>query len=77
MFTELVHQGAAAAAPVPTALTCGVVEETLLASTAISSSLRRLGYPADLHRLRDAHNWVAWRDAFDPYLKELLLRCWS
>ena len=77
MFTERVHQGAAAAPPVPTALTCGVVEETLLASTAISSSLRRLGYPADLHRLRDAHNWVAWRDAFDPYLKELLLRCWS
>ncbi len=72
MFTERIHQAAAAASPVPTSLTCGVVEETLLASTAITSSLARLGYGAELHRLRDAHNWVAWRDAFDPHLRDLL-----
>ncbi len=74
MFTERIHQAVTAVAPVPTALTCGVVEETLLASTAIASSLRRLRYRAELHRLRDAHNWVAWRDAFDPHLKDLLLQ---
>jgi enterochelin esterase family protein len=74
MFTERIHQAAAATAPVPAALTCGVVEETLLASTAMGSSLGRLGYSAELHRLRDGHNWVAWRDAFDPHLKDLLLR---
>jgi enterochelin esterase family protein len=74
MFTERIHQAAAAAAPVPAALTCGVVEGTLLASTAMASSLGRLRYSAELHRLRDAHNWVAWRDAFDPHLKDLLIR---
>ena len=74
MFTERIHQAVAAAAPVPAALTCGVVEVTLLASTAMTSSLGRLRYPAELHHLRDAHNWVAWRDAFDPHLKDLLLR---
>ena len=77
MFTERVHQAQSAPAPVPTAVTCGVVEETLLASTALATSLRHLGYPAELNRLRDGHNWVAWRDAFDPHLRDLLRQVWG
>jgi hypothetical protein len=26
-----------------------------------------------LHEVRDAHNYVAWRDALDPHLTGLLL----
>jgi hypothetical protein len=30
-----------------------------------------------LHVNRDAHNWTAWRDTFDPHLVELLQRKWA
>jgi enterochelin esterase family protein len=75
-FTEEVHRADVAAAAVPVTLTCGLVEETLLANWAMAASLRRLGYPSRLIRLRDGHNWTAWRDAFVPGLVELLRSCW-
>jgi hypothetical protein len=31
----------------------------------------------ELHEHRDAHNWVAWRDSFDPWLADLLGELWS
>jgi enterochelin esterase family protein len=35
-------------------------------------ALTAQGYGAALHEVRDAHNYVAWRDAFDPHLTGLL-----
>jgi len=40
------------------------------------AALRRQGYPAVLHAVPDAHNYVAWRDAFDPHLADLLTKVW-
>jgi enterochelin esterase family protein len=35
------------------------------------------GYDLALHVNADAHNWVAWRDTWDPHLVDLLHRVWS
>lgn len=56
-------------AAVPVVMTCGTVEENLANNLAMA---RRLG--AELHEVRDAHNYTAWRDAFDPYLTGLLAK---
>jgi enterochelin esterase family protein len=58
--------------PVPTVLTCGAVEENLANNVAMATALHRLGYRAPLVRVRDAHNYTAWRDALDPALTELI-----
>jgi enterochelin esterase-like enzyme len=59
---------------IPVVLTCGTVEENLAANRALEVSLRVRGYDARLHEIRDGHNWVAWRDSFDPHLRRLLQR---
>jgi enterochelin esterase family protein len=59
---------------IPIVLTCGTVEENLPANRALEDSLRRRGYDARLHEFRDGHNWVAWRDSFQPQLLRLLQR---
>jgi enterochelin esterase family protein len=59
-------------APIPTVLTCGGIEENLDNNRVMARTLRKLGYPAELHEVRDAHNYTAWRDALDPYLTDLL-----
>ena len=38
------------------------------------SALAAQGYAARLHEVLDLHNYTAWRDAFDPWLSELLGR---
>jgi enterochelin esterase family protein len=58
--------------PVPCVLTCGTVEENLENNEAMARHLRRLGYPVSLFRVRDAHNYTAWRDTLDPHLGRLL-----
>jgi enterochelin esterase-like enzyme len=60
--------------PVPVAMTCGIVEENLANNRAMAAALDRLGYPVTVHEGRDAHNYVAWRDALDPTLTDLLRR---
>jgi enterochelin esterase-like enzyme len=60
------------ARPVPVVLTCGVVEENLANNRLMTQALRARGYPAALHEVPDAHNYTAWRDAFDPHLTRLL-----
>jgi enterochelin esterase-like enzyme len=62
---------------VPTALTCGTVEENLRNNQDMARALRALGYPAELSEVPDAHNYTGWRDAFDPYLTDLLRRVWA
>jgi enterochelin esterase-like enzyme len=62
--------------PVPTVLTCGLVEENLANNRRMADALRRQGYPAPLAEVPDGHNFTAWRDAFDPHLTDLLRRVW-
>ena len=59
---------------IPVVLTCGTVEENLPANRALEESLQRRGYDAGLYEIRDGHNWVAWRDGFQPHLLRLLER---
>jgi enterochelin esterase family protein len=53
------------------------VEENLRNNSAVAEALARQGYDVDLRRLRDAHNWVAWRDGLDPELLDVLERAWT
>jgi enterochelin esterase family protein len=76
-FTEELVRSRSAPSPVPVTMTCGVVEEILLANTGVAAALRELGYPVRLRKLPDGHNWIAWRDAFDPHLMDLLADVFS
>jgi enterochelin esterase family protein len=62
--------------PVPVVLTCGSAEENVHNNRLMATTLAGQGYPAVLHEVPDMHNYTAWRDAFDPYLPELLARAW-
>ena len=66
------HGGDLPGRPVPTVLTCGVIEENLPNNRLMEQSLRKLQYPVELHELPDMHNYTAWRDGFDPHLTRLL-----
>jgi enterochelin esterase family protein len=61
-------------AAVPAVITCGTVEENLANNELMAQTLSRLGYPVTFERVRDAHNYVAWRDAFDPLLANLIVQ---
>jgi enterochelin esterase family protein len=63
--------------PVPVAMTCGTVEENLANNRVTRDSLVAQGYEVSFTENRDAHNWVGWRDAFDPPLVELLTKAWG
>jgi len=76
-FVGAVLHAGPAATPIPIALTCGAPEENLANNRATASALRRQGHAATLHVNRDAHNYVAWRDALDPHLIDLLARAWG
>jgi enterochelin esterase family protein len=60
--------------PVPTAMTCGTLEENLANNRIMARALAAQGYDVSLHEVRDVHNYTAWRDAFDPCLTDLLRR---
>jgi enterochelin esterase-like enzyme len=59
---------------IPLVLGCGTVEENLPANRALEASLGKCGYDVRLQEFRDGHNWVAWRDSFQPHLGQLLER---
>ncbi len=61
---------------VPMAMTCGTVEENLSNNRDMAQALLSQGYDLSLTENRDAHNWVGWRDTFDPHLTALLQRVW-
>ncbi|TAM92182.1 MAG: enterochelin esterase [Jatrophihabitans sp.] len=73
-FVARLHDASGDRHPVPTVLTCGLVEENLANNRAMAATLGRLGYGTRLVEVRDAHNFTAWRDALDPHLPELLSR---
>ena len=62
--------------PVPISMTCGTAEENLANNRLLSTALRAQGYEVNLAEHPDAHNWVSWRDAFDPHLGNLLAAAW-
>ena len=62
--------------PIPVTMTCGNIEENLANNRATESALVRQGYQVSFFENRDGHNWIAWRDAFDPHLIDLLNRTW-
>ncbi|MGX6605289.1 alpha/beta hydrolase [Micromonosporaceae bacterium Da 78-11] len=74
-FTGRVLRATAGPA-VPVAMTCGTVEENLANNQDMARALSRQGYPLQFAANRDAHNWIGWRDAFDPHLTSLLQRVW-
>jgi enterochelin esterase family protein len=71
-FVTDVHDGGLPPRPVPGVLTCGMIEENIENNRLMVKTLRSRGYPTTLHEVPDMHNYTAWRDAFDPYLTELL-----
>jgi enterochelin esterase-like enzyme len=66
-----------AAHAIPVAMTCGTAEENLANNRATYGALARQGYDVSMYEHRDAHNWVAWRDALQPALGELLRSRWA
>lgn len=65
------------AEPVPVTLTCGLGEENLANNRRVAAALADQGYELRFAELRDAHTWIGWRDAWDPWLADLLARVWG
>ena len=63
--------------PIPVAMTCGTVEENLHNNEAMHEALQAQSYDVTFARNRDAHNWISWRDTFDPHLIDLLRKMWT
>ncbi|MBD0348313.1 MAG: esterase family protein [Thermoleophilia bacterium] len=76
-FVGQVLAGRAAPPAVPVTITCGAAEENLFNNRAVAAALRQQGWDVRLAEHRDAHNWVSWRDTFDPHLGQLILRAWT
>jgi enterochelin esterase family protein len=76
-FVGRVSRAAAAPRPVPTALTCGLVEENRHNNREMARTLAGQGYPVTLDEVPDGHNYTAWRDSLDPALTRLLQRVWG
>jgi enterochelin esterase-like enzyme len=62
---------------VPIALTTGTAEENRHNNREIAEALRAQGHDAVLTEVPDAHNFIGWRDAFDPALTVLLREVWG
>jgi enterochelin esterase-like enzyme len=60
--------------PVPVGMTCGTVEENLANNRRMRDALALQGYDVRFAEHRDGHNWVAWRDSFDPHLADLITK---
>jgi enterochelin esterase family protein len=76
-FVAGVLAGGGSYEPATVVMTCGTVEENLANNRAVRDALAAQGYHVRLHEHPDAHNWVAWRDTFDPWLLGLLQEAWG
>lgn len=76
-FVADTRRGVLAAEPVPATLTCGELEENLVNNRDMAQTLDDQGYRVGFVELPDVHNYVAWRDAFDPHLTGLLAEVWD
>jgi enterochelin esterase family protein len=64
-------------AMLPTVMTCGTAEENLANNRDMAETLRKQGNPVRLVEVPDAHNLIAWRDAWHPHLAELASEVWT
>jgi enterochelin esterase-like enzyme len=71
-FTAALQADGVPGVPVPVSMTCGLIEENLANNCLMLAALRSAGYPATLHEVRGAHDFIAWRDALHPWLTELI-----
>ena len=55
-------------------ITCATGEENVHNNRAVAAALAEQGYPVELVEHPDTHNWVSWRDVFDPHLADLVVR---
>jgi enterochelin esterase family protein len=62
--------------PIAVTMTCGTVERNLADNEECAAALEGQGYAVELRIVRDAHNWIAWRDAWTPHLVGLLGKVW-
>ncbi len=76
-FVDDLAAGTGPAEPASATLTCGTVEENLHGNRVVRDALAARGWQVTLAEHRDAHNWVAWRDTFDPWLVGLLQELWQ
>jgi enterochelin esterase-like enzyme len=76
-FVDDLAAGLRVAEPATAVLTCGTVEENLHGNRVVRDALAARGWRVALAEYRDAHNWVAWRDTFDPWLAGLLRELWQ
>ena len=60
------------AIPVPVTITVGRAEENAHNNREMARALAAQGYEVSLEEVPDMHNYVGWRDAFDPHLTTLL-----
>jgi enterochelin esterase-like enzyme len=65
------------AIPVPVTITVGRAEENAHNNRQMARALAAQGYEVSLEEVPDMHNYVGWRDAFDPHLTMLLKRAWT
>lgn len=65
------------AIPVPVTITVGRAEENAHNNRDMARALADQGYDVSLEEVLDLHNYVGWRDAFDPHLTALLRRAWN
>ncbi len=63
--------------PIRVTMTCGAAEENLTNNRAVAAALQQQDYEVVFQENRDAHNWIAWRDTFDPCLGMLLREMWT
>ena len=76
-FVDDLAAGGGPGDPASAVLTCGTVEENLHGNRVVRDALAAGGWQVALAEHRDAHNWVAWRDTFDPWLAGLLQELWN
>jgi enterochelin esterase family protein len=62
---------------VPTTITVGRAEENAHNNREMARALAGQGYDVSLEEVADLHNYVGWRDAFDPHLTALLRQAWT
>jgi enterochelin esterase family protein len=75
-FVRDTHRNGEYAIPVPVTITVGRAEENAENNREMARALAAQGYEVTLEEVPDMHNYVGWRDAFDPHLTTLLKRAW-
>jgi enterochelin esterase-like enzyme len=73
-FVDNVLRAGPATDPVPVVMTCGLIEENVENNRLMTRALQAQGYDTRLVENRDVHNYVGWRDTFDPHLVDLVRR---